>query len=329
MVHARRLGLGYNSERENIVSMNLTYNRGVHRYAVFVVCWTVLLFVAGALVTSKDAALSVADWPKSFGRWFPSLALLNGGALFEHTHRVVAGCLGIFTLLLCAVLWATENRAWLKWFSVIAVLGIAAQAYLGGQVVIRLLHYWLPVIHACFAQIVFATLLSIAVFTSRWWIEEQRQLEDAGPPAISLRSLAVLNAAIIYCQVILGAGFRHKDIPIWPHVAGAVAVLGMVVWTAVALRKRFPQSQELRKARMLLHAIFGVQFLLGLGAYWSRMSTADAPQPMPVMVLMTVVHTVVGAILFAFSISIVLLCYRLVPRRGEVPVSAERRVTAG
>jgi len=47
--------------------MKATYHAGVHRFAVFTVCWTVLLLIAGALVTSNDAALSVPDWPKSFG----------------------------------------------------------------------------------------------------------------------------------------------------------------------------------------------------------------------------------------------------------------------
>src|SRR5439155_214272 len=149
--------------------MTSTYNPGAHRFAVFTVCWTILLFIAGALVTSKDAALSVTDWPTS------------------------------------------------------------------------------------------------------------------------VRSLAVLKAALIYLQVILGAGFRHKEIPIWPHMAGAMLVLGMVIWTAVALRKRFAQSRELSRARILLHAIFGPQFLLGLAAYWSRLTTADAPQPMPVMITLTVI----------------------------------------
>jgi hypothetical protein len=140
--------------------------------------------------------------------------------------------------------------------------------------------------------------------------------------------LAILNAGIIYLQVILGAGFRHREIPIWPHMAGAVLVLGMVIWTAVALRKRFPQSRELSKARVLLHAIFGTQFLLGLAAYWSRLSTADAPQPMPVMVWLTVIHTIVGAILLAFSVLVVLACYRLVPRGREVAARATGEVAA-
>jgi heme A synthase len=99
-------------------------------------------------------------------------------------------------------------------------------------------------------------------------------------------------------------------------------VLGVVTWMAVALRKRFGASREFAKARILLHAIFGVQFLLGLLAFWSRFTTAGAPQPMPVMVTLTVIHTVVGAILFAFSVLLVLMCYRLVPRSGEVAATA-------
>jgi len=307
--------------------MTTTYNRGVHKYSVFVVCWTVLLFIAGALVTSKDAALSVTDWPTSHGVMVPPFSSLQGGDLFEFSHRVFAGGLGVLTLVLAVVLWVKEKRPWLRRLGVIAVLGVIVQAILGGQVVIRLLHYWLPVIHACFAQIVFGAVLSIAVFTSKWWVSERPQLEDTGSP--SIRTIAMLNAGVIYLQVILGAGFRHKDIPIWPHMGGALVVLGMVIWTAVALRKRFGASRELSKARVLLHAIFGTQFLLGFGAYWSRLSTADAPQPMPVMVTLTVIHTVVGAILFAFSILIVLICYRLVPRRGEVTVTSARQVSIG
>ncbi len=302
--------------------MKASYHPGVHRFAVFTVCWTVLLLVAGALVTSNDAALSVPDWPKSFGTWTPPMV---GGVFYEHSHRVIAGALGVWTLILAVLIWVKEERRWLRWFAVIAVGGIVAQAILGGQVVIQLLHYWLPVIHACFAQIMFGALLSIAVFTSNWWVSDRPQLEDRGSP--SIHSLALLNALVIFLQVFLGAGFRHKEIPIWPHAAGSLAVLAMVVWTAVALRKRFESSPELTKMRILLHSVFGLQFLLGIGAYWSRISTADAAQPMPVMVALTVTHTVVGALLFAVSILTILLCYRLVPRTGAVTVESQGQVT--
>ena len=96
----------------------------------------------------------------------------------------------------------------------------------------------------------------------------------------------------------------------------------------MALRKRFEKSAVLSRARLLLHAIFGLQFLLGLAAYWSRLTTADAPQPMPVMVTLTVIHTVVGAILFAFSVLVALACYRVIPSR-EVATTAGSQVSAG
>jgi cytochrome c oxidase assembly protein subunit 15 len=300
--------------------MPATYNAFVHRFAVFVVLWTILLLIAGALVTSNDAALSVPDWPLSYGTLTPPMV---GGIVYEHSHRLIAAGLGIFTLVLAVVLWVADERRWLRWFGVIAVLGVLVQAILGGQVVIRLLHYWLPVIHACFAQIVFAAVLSIAVFTSRWWMSEQPQLEDRGSP--SIHAVALLNAGVIFLQVFLGAAFRHQEMPIWPHIAGALAVLAMVIWTAVALRKRFSESRELSRSRVLLHAIFGLQFLLGLGAYWSRLTTADAPQPMPLTIALTVIHTVVGALVFAVSVVIVLLCYRVVPRRRELAAAARRQ----
>src|SRR5215470_9009945 len=216
--------------------MTTTYNQNVHRFAVFVVAWTVLLLVFGALVTSNNAALSVPDWPKSFGTWFPSMRQLAGGAFFEHTHRVIAGVLGVLTLALAVIVWTKDSRMWLRWFGVIAVAGIVVQAILGGEVVRQLLQYWLPVLHACFAQIVFAAVLTIAVFTSKWWIAERPQLADSGSP--SIRTLAILNAAVIYFQVVLGAGFRHSEIPVWPHMAGALVVMAMASWTAVAMRKR-------------------------------------------------------------------------------------------
>ena len=300
--------------------MNSTYHPGLHKFAVFVLLWTVLLFVAGALVTSNAAALSVPDWPKSFGTWFPSLRQLAGGAFFEHSHRVIAGVLGLLLVVETVMIWLKDERKWLRWFALTAVGGVVVQAILGGEVVRELLHYWLPVLHACFAQVMFGAILCLAVFTSKWWIEEHKQLGDRG--GISIHTLALLNAVVMFVQVFFGAAFRHQYAAIWPHLVGSAVVLGMMIWTAWVLRKRFEDSPELTFGRTLLHNMVGMQILLGVAAYWSRLSTADAPQPEPVMVILTVVHTVFGALVFATAILVVLMCYRLVPRRGTVAVAS-------
>ncbi|HEY2125121.1 MAG TPA: COX15/CtaA family protein [Chthoniobacterales bacterium] len=302
--------------------MKATFHPGIHKFAIFVVCWATLLLTAGALVTSKDAALSVADWPTSFGTWFPPLRFLTGGALYEHSHRVIAFILGVFITILAVLLWKKEERPWLRVLGFIALAGVIFQGILGGLTVLKLLHYWLPVMHACTAEIMFAILVSIAFFTSHWWMENLPQYEDQGAPPI--HSIVTLNAALIFLQTLAGAGFRHQYISVKPHVIGSVLVLAMVIWTAAVLRRRFPQVREISRVRILLHSIVGIQILLGIGSLWSRIATAGDPQPMPVMVAFTVVHTVVGAILFATAIIAVLLCYRLVPRKREMIFATTR-----
>jgi heme A synthase len=299
-----------------------TYHPAVYGLAVFTTIWTVLLLVAGALVTSNLAAMAFLDWPKSQGAWIP--AHLSGGEVYQYAHRAIAAVLGLLTLTLAALLWLKEERVWVRWFGVVALGCVVAQSILGGEVVLQFLHYWLPVWHAIFAQIMFGAILAIAVVTSKWWIAEQPQLEDSG--SLSIQSLAVVNALVIFGQTFLGAGFRHNDMPFWPHTAGALAVLATVVWTAVALRKRFAASREFTEMRILLHSVFGVQFLVGFGAYWAHVKSADAIQPMPAMVGLTVAHTVVGALLFAVALLTVLLAYRLVPHKNAVAVAADERV---
>ena len=293
--------------------MMATYHPRVHKYALFLVLYAAVLLTAGALVTSEDAALAVPDWPLSYGTLNPPMV---GGIAIEHSHRMIAAGLGFLIIILAYLLYRYEERPWMKWLGFAALGGVIFQGILGGLTVIKLLHYWLPVMHACTAEIMFAILVSIAFFTSHWYMRSLPQYPDQNSP--SIHSIVTLNAFVIFLQVLVGAAFRHKYISLKPHVFGAPIVLAVVIWTASTLRRRFPEVKEISRARVLLHSIVGLQILLGIAALWTRISTADAPQPMPLMVAATVVHTVVGATLFAASIVTVLLCYRLVPRKREL-----------
>jgi heme A synthase len=310
------------SPKATMASAKPTYHAAIYGLAVFTAIWCVVLLIAGALVTSNAAALAFLDWPKANGAWIPPQ--LSAGEAYQYAHRAIAGVLGLLTLLLTALLWAKEERKWVRWFGVVALGCVVAQSVLGGEIVLQFLHYWLPVWHATFGQILFGAILAVAVVTSKWWVSERPQLEDRGSP--SIHALGIVNALVIFAQGFLGAGFRHNDMPFWPHTAGALAVLVTVVWTAVALRKRFAGSRELKKMRMLLHSVFGVQFLLGFGAYWAHVKNADAIQATPATVILTVTHAVLGALLFAVALLTVLLTYRLVPSKNAVRVSSEGRV---
>jgi heme a synthase len=293
--------------------MKATYHPGVHKFALFVVAWATVILTAGALVTSEDAALAVPDWPLSYGTLNPPMV---GGIAFEHSHRLLAAALGLLVVILTSLLWRYDERPSVRYLGFAALGGVIFQGVLGGLTVLKLLHYWLPVMHACTAQIVFVILVSIALFTSRWWMRVLPQYEDRG--SASIHTIVAVNALVIFLQVLAGAGFRHRYLTLKPHVFGAPVVLAMVFWTVAVLRRRFPEVPEISRARVWLHSIVGLQILLGIVALWTRIVSADDPQPMPPVVVATVVHTVVGALLFAASIVTVLLCYRLVPRKREV-----------
>src|SRR3989454_5733681 len=71
--------------------MTTSKKTGLHRFALFTAGCTLLLLVAGALVTSNDAGLSVPDWPLSYGSLTPPMV---GGIRYEHSHRLIASFVG-------------------------------------------------------------------------------------------------------------------------------------------------------------------------------------------------------------------------------------------
>jgi heme a synthase len=297
--------------------------RNVHRFAVFTAVCTFLLLVAGALVTSNDAGLSVPDWPLSYGSLTPPMV---GGIFYEHGHRMIASFVGLLSIVLAVWLWRVESRGpasqrahkrSLRWLGVTALGAVVAQGLLGGLTVLFFLPPWISSAHATLAQLFFATVASIALFSSAWWEQEPALwLRDFRSP--SIHALALATVAAVFLQLILGAAFRHKAFGIIPHLVGAVVVTGLAFWLAGALRRRFPGVPELRLAARGVHVLIGLQLLLGASAWWSRLYAASFPQPIAVMVALTVAHVVTGALVLVSAVLVTLVCYRLVPPAGSV-----------
>jgi len=281
-------------------------NGNLHRYAVFTACATLLLLVAGALVTSNDAGLSIPDWPLAFGTLTPPMV---GGIRYEFTHRVIATLVGMLTIGLAIWLWRAEKRRWMRWLGIAALGGVIAQGLLGAATVKMFQPPPVSAAHATLAQLFFSTVVAIALFTSRWWQNSLAELEDTGSPRV--QTLANWTVVAVFLQLVLGAAFRHKAFGIIPHLIGAVIVTGMIFWTAGTLKRRFPRSKPLRNCATLLHALIGVQLLLGAGAWWSRIYAAQFPQPVEPTVALTVIHTVTGALVLAVALLTSLISYRL------------------
>ena len=134
--------------------------------------------------------------------------------------------------------------------------------------------------------------------------------------------MVVWTALAVFLQLILGAAFRHKGFGIIPHLLGAVIVTVLIFMTAGALKRRFFAVTPLRTCARVLHVLIGVQLLLGGAAYWSRLYAAHFPQPIGVMVALTVIHTVTGALVLAVTLVTALVCYRLVAPQNAMENSA-------
>lgn len=269
----------------------------LHRYAILLAACTLFLLVAGALVTSNDAGLSVPDWPLSYGQVMPPM---TGGIFYEHGHRLVASTVGFMTIILAVWLWRADPRRWMKWLGLAALLGVIVQGVLGGLTVIFLLPRVVSIAHACLAQLFFSTTVAIALFTSPGWKRGPQLVEDGGRPP--LRRLAVMVALAVLIQLALGAAYRHKLLGLMPHVVGAMVVAGLVLVAAMFVLTQFPAHRPLKKAAHSLAGLTFVQVFLGIAAYMSRITYIETARPDPVMVLFTVLHLAVGAMVLAASV---------------------------
>jgi len=289
---------------------------------VCVACATFLLIIAGALVTSNDAGLSVPDWPTSFGSFY-KIPRMVGGVRFEHTHRMIAEFIGLLTIVIAIWTWRADRRRWMKYLGIGALGTLIAQGVLGGLTVLFFLPPSISTAHAAVAQTFFCIAVCIALFTGRQWVEEVPRVElDMRRP--SLQTLTLLSIFILYVQLILGAMFRHHGLGWWPHVANAIVVAFVLSWTAIRALSQYTKIDDVRRPAITLLSLLIAQLCLGFLAFLTRVAWGkDAVQPELPMVISTVAHVAMGALILATAVVLAIQVWR------HVPVAFEERVASG
>ena len=264
--------------------------------------------MAGALVTSNDAGLSVPDWPTTFGSLY-RIPRMVGGVKFEHGHRMVAELVGFLTIILAVWTRRAERRSWMRTLGLIALGTVIAQGVLGGITVLFYLPPALSTAHATLAQSFFCLVVIMMMVTSREWMQVPPVVVERRGPR--LRTLATLAAASVYLQLILGAAFRHSGVKLLPHLVSAVLVTVLLLWTVLRIfSEHAAVPQLLRPARVLL-ALLLIQLGLGFAAYLTRVEwVKQAAQPLLSMVVATVAHVAVGALVLATSVVLAVQAYR-------------------
>jgi cytochrome c oxidase assembly protein subunit 15 len=297
-------------------------NKGLNRFAIFVACATFFLIIAGALVTSHDAGLATSDWPLSNGQFFPKMV---GNLFWEHGHRMVATTVGLLTIGLLIYICVKEKRQWIRRLGVFALLAVIAQGLLGGLTVKLMLPLPVSSAHATLAQLFFCTTVSLAVFTSRSWMEaralpaEGLLVEEKG--SLPLCYLCTAALVTIFLQLIIGATLRHsatwdQHLPnelILTHIGVALAVVvALSSASLTVLRRHRGESFLTRPATLALTLLF-VQLFLGVAAYIARLHSPNDPQPLNPMVGITVAHVACGALVFATTIVLTLRVFKMLP----------------
>ena len=296
-------------------------NKGLNRFAILVACATFFLIIAGALVTSNDAGLATPDWPLSNGQFFPKMV---GNLFWEHGHRMVATTVGFLTLVLAVYIRLREKRDWMWQLALFAVIAVCAQGLLGALTVKFMLPLGVSAAHATLAQLFFCTTVSIAVFTSKSWIEAPALNEEKD--VLPLRYLCSVALVSILVQLVLGATLRHsakwdQHLPvelILAHIGGAVVVTLALGSAAITTLRRYRHEPFLARPAVVALSLLAVQLLLGVAAYLTRLGSPGDPQPLNPMISITVAHVACGALVFVTTIVLTLRTYRVLPSRPAV-----------
>jgi cytochrome c oxidase assembly protein subunit 15 len=307
----------------------------LHRFSQFVVICTVLLVLAGGLVTSTGSGLAVPDWPTTYG-WnmftFPPSKWV-GGIFYEHGHRLIASTVGFLTIILAMWIWRADPRPWMKRLGVLALLAVITQGVLGGITVLYFLPDAISTAHAGLAEIFFCMTVAIALFTSRGWMEPADAVDDR-----MLRAVATATTALVYVQIIVGAAMRHSGaglaIPDFPlmfggivpdrwsgaiavhfaHRVGALIVSAAVLATAAHIWYHHRGTASLTRPASLMVGLVAVQITLGALTVLTRRNVA-----------INSAHVVCGALVLATSLVMTLRVWRVRFAEGGLKLAATRR----
>lgn len=308
------------------------------------VATTLLLILAGGLVTGFRAGLAVPDWPNSFGvnMFLLPLRKMTGGTFYEHAHRLLGSLVGFTAFTLAVYLTLIERRRGIRILVWLVGIGIGLQGLLGGLRVTGELTWSvtgldpaneLAVVHGLFAHVVLAGLVAVAVMASRRWTTPAVE-ERWG--ASTDRFLSVALVLIIVIQTFLGTLVRHYDRMLLFHITVAVVAslvalgVGMRAW---GLNERQP---TLRRAGIALMLILLLQITLGIIAVPFRTPPVDASpdahtllaaddlhavtNTTPAQALITTLHQTNAAILLLAATVVALWSYRLLREAPEPPM---------
>lgn len=277
---------------------------------------TFILILAGALVTGNKAAMSDPTWPLFLGHILPKYWV--GGLLYEDSHRIIASVVGVITLVLAISIQLKDPRRFMKKLGWAAFALVVAQALFGGLIIHSMRHPAISMIHATLAQAFFCLTIAIAVFSSRTWFRDMANAQVMRQPNRSYLSIMKISVAVVYIQVIMGAGVRHSNdsadmfLPfLLAHIAGAFAVIAIIIWFYLRTWHVYRDVLPLRRTALWAGSIVLFQIVFGILSIFANRARLQPEMAETFHVAVSTAHLLGGASLLALMFASTLRAYRL------------------
>lgn len=195
------------------------------RIAAITIFATLALIAVGGTVRAMGAGLGCPDWPRCFGSWIPPFSADQIPAAFfeqhpefsradfnavqtwaEYINRLIGVTIGILIIITTIRAWklrATHRGVFPC--ALAALIMVAYQGWLGGQVVKSKLAEWLITVHMLLAVLILATLVA------SWALANDRIAVAISNQKARLQVLATAFAlgAVTLGQVLLGTRVRE------------------------------------------------------------------------------------------------------------------------
>jgi heme A synthase len=252
-------------------------NPWLHRSAVLLAVFTLIVIVLGASLTSEIRPLPGTAAPS------PEIASASG---LEQAHRIAGYAVALLTLGLA--IWYSSLIGW------IALAAVIIESVLGS----------VPIIHAWLSPIFFSLVVVIAVVTSRDWQDGPMPVENQWK---HLRSLASAIPILVVIQIGLGTAFRHNGMGVLWHILNALIVLLVILVAGMVVLRQYPEHPSLRPAAITLLIITGVQVLLGFSVYMVLLVSSENNLG---LIVTGVMHVFNGALTLAASAVLTMQIHR-------------------
>ena len=294
-------------------------------FSILTAAYTLIHIKYGALVVSTGSGMAFPDWPLANGSWWPEGMTMPG--YYEHIHRFLGAGVGLLSIILLVRIrrlpTAVPHRTTLvkvAWW----ILGLViVQGVLGGLGVIFSpdgvrTKAAFAIAHGVLAQTLLCLLVGVSFALSRSW---NQRVEVGSKQAGTARRMSLIAVTAVFCQLVVGAIYRHTDLgaALWVHISMAMLVAVLILAASAMSVGRIPAAPAgMRRLSRWIHTLLVLQLVLGFVTLAVRRFKDPSNIEDVWASFLPSLHVVTGALLYLCAALLAVRAFRtLMPASGS------------